>query len=89
MIKIGADELILWLRKNGKAENLSNDGTYGLGFRIKRLIEEFGGHLVEENRVCYWEYDKNGKQIELPKTAAQYQIDEKQLPALYNELSKL
>ena len=30
-IIIGADELILWLRKNGKAENVPNDEITGLG----------------------------------------------------------
>ena len=91
MIKIGADELILWLRKNGKAINVPNDEIHGLGVKIKRTIEELGGHLVEESYECYWANDDNDKnigQFNLPKTAAQYQIDENQLPLLYNELNK-
>ena len=37
-IQIGADELILWLRKNEKAENISNDEIQGLGRKIYNLI---------------------------------------------------
>lgn len=91
MIKIGADELILWLRKNGKAENVPNDEIHGLGVKIKRTIEGLGGHLIEENYECRWsngDNDKNIGQYNLPKSVAQYQIDEKQLPALYNELNR-
>ena len=37
-IKIGADELILWLRKNGKATDIPNDEVQGLGRKIYDLI---------------------------------------------------
>ena len=42
-IKIGADELILWIRKNGIAKSTTNEGAYGLGCRICRIIEGLGG----------------------------------------------
>lgn len=85
-MKIGADELILWLRKNGKATNLPNDEIRGLGAEIRRTIEELGGRIIEENHECYWankDGDKNIGKFNLPKTAAQYEIDVNQLPKLF------
>jgi len=89
-IRIGADELILWLRKNGKEVNTPNDEIHGLGVKIRRTIEQLGGNLVEENYECYWankDGDKNIGQYQLPKTAAQYEIDAVKLPELFNEIS--
>lgn len=42
-IRIGADEIILWLRKNNLALNIPNDGVVGLGRRIHDLIVGLGG----------------------------------------------
>ena len=36
-INIGADELILWLRKNNKATELPNDEIQGLGIKIHKM----------------------------------------------------
>lgn len=91
-IKIGADELILWLRKNGKAVNKPNDGTHGLGFEIKRIIESLGGHIVAANYECYWankDGEKNIGQFQLPQKAAQYEIDVNHLSKLFETIINL
>lgn len=89
-IKIGADELILWLRKNEKAVDTPNDEIHGLGVKIRRTIEQLGGNIVEENHECYWankDGDKNIGQYQLPKTAAQYEISIEKLTELYTQLN--
>ena len=88
-IRIGADEIILWLRKNHRAENTPNDGISGLGRRIYDLIvEQLGGNKLEPSSVeSYWdETDSHVGQFNLPKTSAQYEISVNQLPALYLEI---
>lgn len=90
-IQIGADELILWLRKNGKAQGIPNDEVQGLGFRICRLIESLGGKKVKENSPAYWADMSGDKHIEkynLPKTSAQYLIGVDCLPEIYKELNR-
>ena len=87
-IKIGADELILWLRKNGKAIGKSNEV---LGEDIRKLIEgdKIKGKKLEKE-PCYWaneDDDKNIGQMNLPKCATQYWIDTDKLPELYNKLN--
>ncbi len=84
-IKIGADELILWLRKNGN--KLPNEN---LGRKIHDLIIELGGVMIEENYPSHWANqsgDKNVDRFDLPKTAAQYKIFTNELKELYDELS--
>ncbi len=91
IIKIGADELILWLRKNGKATNIPNDGVQGLGRKIHELIvTELDGEKVESNTQSYWASlidDKNVDKFDLPKTSAQYEIESSRLEALFLELN--
>ena len=90
-IKIGADELILWLRKNEKAANLPNDEIHGLGAEIRRTIEKLGGHLTIKNQACFWaneDGDKNIGKFNLPKTAAQYEIEVDKLPQLFETIMK-
>jgi hypothetical protein len=90
-IKIGADELILWLRKNDKAQNISNDEIQGLGLKIRKLIvHELGGRKVTDNHESYWANlmgDKNVEKFNLPKTSAQYKIDSSKISELYEKLS--
>jgi hypothetical protein len=91
-IRIGADELILWLRKNQIANDVPNDGITGLGRRIRNLItnEEFRGELVEENYSSRWAHqtgDENIGEFNLPKTSAQYRISIDNLGGLYAQLS--
>lgn len=91
-IKIGADELILWLRKNGIAKSTPNDEANGLGFRICRIIEGLGGKKTEDNIPVYWptpEGDANIDKYKLPKTSAQYEIDVNKISGIYKELLKL
>ena len=90
-IKIGADELILWLRKNAKATNIPNDEIQGLGRKIYELIvTKLKGRKVENSRESYWAHlidDKNVGKLDLPKSSAQYEIDSSQLETLYLELN--
>ena len=89
-IKIGADELILWLRKNEKAKNIPNDEIHGLGVRIHKLIvNELEGVKVIDNHPSYWASlidDKNVQKFDLPKTSAQYEIDTEKIGSLYETL---
>ena len=88
-IKIGADELILWLRKNKKAEGLANDV---LGKKIYYLITELEGVKLPEREAVHWSNfvnDKNVGRYDLPKSAAQYEIDSLRLGELFVELNKL
>ena len=90
-IKIGADELILWLRKNEKANSIPNDGSQGLGLKICKLIEELAGEKICENYQSYWANfigDKNIEKYNLPKTSAQYNIDSEKIGLLYEKISK-
>lgn len=90
-IIIGADELILWLRKNHKAKEIPNDEVQGLGRKIYELIvKELGGIKVVENNPSYWANlmeDKNIEKFNLPKTSAQYEIDSSKIGDLYETLS--
>ena len=81
-IKIGADELILWLRKNGKAQDNEN---ITLGRKIADLIKKLGGEFEERNEHALWSlsFPSNG----LTKTSQQYTIDVDKLPDLFKELS--
>lgn len=91
-VKIGADELILWLRKNGIAKDIPNDEINGLGFKIRRIIESLGGKIFEENFPSYWpipEKDDKIDKYELPKTSAQYLIDIDLISDVFKEISKL
>lgn len=87
IIRIGADEIILWLRKNRIANNIPNDGISGLGVRICRLIENLGGRKINETIPSFWDdTDSHVQQYGLPKTSAQYEINTNMLPALYAEI---
>lgn len=48
-IKIGADELILWFRKNGKATQCDNRT---IGRRIANLMEKLGGRFGDSDAPC-------------------------------------
>jgi len=88
-IKLGADELILWLRKNEKAVSVPNDGAHGLGRRIYDLIISLGGDKIANDKPSYWESEDNSKNIgrfALPKTSDQYEIDVKLLSKIYESL---
>ncbi|MGC4041969.1 MAG: hypothetical protein QM710_14590 [Flavobacterium sp.] len=89
-IKIGADELILWLRKNKKAQDIPNDEIHGLGIKIYNLILELGGKKTDENFPSHWANlmeDKNVEKFNLPKTSSQYEIETQKLGQLYERLS--
>jgi hypothetical protein len=83
-IRIGADEIILWLRKNNKATHISNRT---LGKAILLLIERLGGSIDDRNFPSRWgttaEHLGN---MDLPRTSAQYTISTAQMERLYDEL---
>ena len=86
-INIGADELILWLRKNKKAQN---ETTKHLGKKVRELIESLDGRLTTYDDPCHWNTEKILESIdeyELPMTASQYSINSNRIGELYNELS--
>lgn len=91
-IKIGADELILWLRKNNIATEIPNDEINGLGQIIYKIIDKLGGQKIADSQESLWPNsigDKNIGKYNLPKTSAQYSLEIDKLPKLYEELAKL
>ncbi|MDR2720679.1 MAG: hypothetical protein LBB15_00100 [Puniceicoccales bacterium] len=90
-IRIGADELILWLRKNDKAKKIPNDEIKGLGRKIYDLIvTKLGGEKVADSQPSIFACetgDKNIEKFNLPKTSAQYEIEVGKMGDVYDELS--
>ena len=88
-IIVGADEIILWLRKNNFAINIPNQGFGGLGETIFDIIIELGGNKVLDSQESFWDINdgaKNISEILLPKTSAQYEIDVELLSKIYIKL---
>ncbi|MBD5438716.1 MAG: hypothetical protein HDR37_09175 [Treponema sp.] len=83
-IKIGADELILWLRKNGKATQCDNRT---IGRRIANLMEKLGGRFGDSDAPALWVLPNSD--TSLPRTSQQYIIDVDQLPELFRSLSEM
>ncbi|WP_369753291.1 hypothetical protein AB3G34_01815 [Flavobacterium sp. WC2409] len=86
-INIGADEIILWLRKNNKAVGKT---TQDLGAKILVLVESLGGEKLSELQ-CRWECTIGAEgidKLDLPKTATQYSIKTTEIGKLYEQLSK-
>jgi hypothetical protein len=87
IIKIGADELILWMRKNKIAGTKDTDTV---GREILAIITGLGGKKILDNEPAYW--DAGGAAVHargLPKTSAQYEIEAPRLPELYAALEIL
>ncbi|HBF87919.1 MAG TPA: hypothetical protein DDX39_04675 [Bacteroidales bacterium] len=86
-IIIGSDEMILWLRKNGKAMDISNDI---IGKKIReKLKETLGINPIEFDKQSHWANktgDKNINELNLPKTSAQYLIDIQNIQSIYEML---
>jgi hypothetical protein len=85
-IKIGADELILWLRKNNKAIGKNNPD---LGAKILILMNSFDAKKLPEIE-CRWERSIGADgvdKLDLPKTATQYEISSDKIGALYEALN--
>ena len=86
-IIIGSDEMILWLRKNQRAINISNDV---IGKRIRNILKDFGSNPIEYDKQTHWANetgDKNISHTNLPKTSAQYEIDIADIENIYQVLS--
>ena len=91
-INIGADEIILWLRKSNLAINIPNEGFGGLGRIIFDIIIELGGIKIKDNQESFWDIrndSKNISEILLPKTSAQYEIDISILPNLFEKIIEI
>jgi len=87
-ITIGADELILWLRKNKKTVGIEN---LLLGRRIAELVKKLGGEFAQENQPSLWSdelSDEAMTRMGLPKTAQQYMVDISTLPEVYKTLNE-
>lgn len=80
-IKIGADELILWLRKNNKANDVDN---FMLGRKIASLMQKMEVQFDAENEPVIWTFTNNDL---LPKTSQQYMLNIEILPNIYKEIS--
>lgn len=89
-IKIGADELILWLRKNKIHKEVNNKV---LGKAINDIMESLDGTTEPEdyNVKVRWPIHDSKKvnKKNLPKTAAQYTIDINKLKDVYIKLEKI
>jgi len=83
-IWIGADELILWMRKNGRAATVRNDV---LGTRIAELIRPLiaaGRDNERENIPSRWDADDSqANDFNLPKTACQYKVPVNRVNEIY------
>lgn len=80
-INIGADELILWLKKNSKCLNISH---IELGKKIANIMDhKLNAERVESNSSSLWYRDIDV----LTKTYQQYSVSTKDLEALFNELN--
>jgi hypothetical protein len=88
-IKIGADEVILWLRKNENAVAVENPSA---GRRIYGLIcKRCGGKKIRHSLPSCWPIILKNKKIskkKLPQTSAQYMINVDNIPKLFSELNK-
>lgn len=85
-VNIGADELILWLRKNAKAVGKN---TPELGAKILVLMESLGGEKLSE-LPCRWERSVGADgidKLDLPKTATQYSIKSNEIGKIYEALN--
>jgi hypothetical protein len=93
IMKIGADELILWLRKNNMSQNIPNMGFNGLGQLINNIIvNQLNGELIAHDVEAYWAHEDDNLNIgnnNLPQTSAQYEIDVDKVSDLYRKISKL
>lgn len=87
-IVMGNDEFILYIRKQNKKCELTND-------RLGRLIWEWlrdqaHGKELENNIDCLW--GKNADNVgekSLPYKATQFEFDKDKLPYLYDYLNTL
>jgi len=87
--RIGADELILHLRKNNIAENISNDQ---LGKKIKNIIvDQLFGRLINEDVPVIWPINDENliNEFGLPKTAAKYEMTINKLSELFELLYQI
>jgi hypothetical protein len=87
-ITIGADELILWLRKNNKAVGEDN---FMLGRKIIGLIKSLDGQPALDDYPSLWVNDLSDAamaKLGLPKTSEQYNIDTSSLQKLYETLAQ-
>ena len=89
-IKIGNDEFILYMRKNGRGSNITNDQ---LGKMIWNWIKDnANGTKIEErsDEPCRWGVNANNiDEYNLPKTATQFEFDRIFLPELYSYLDSI
>lgn len=90
-IQMGNDAFILYIRKNHKGCNTTNDRLGRLIWEWIEKRDETAKQLNDGKSVpCFW--SDSGAHIgetELPKTATQFEFERNLLPELYNHLDEL
>jgi hypothetical protein len=87
VIRIGADEIILWLRKNNKQQDVANVTIFKNIHEL--IIKRLDGIIIQEDETCIWPLDDDDKINEnhLPKSAPQYLIKAEKTVDLYKEIN--
>jgi|JI10StandDraft_1071094.scaffolds.fasta_scaffold430361_3 hypothetical protein len=88
-IRMGNDELILFIRKNNPGCKLHNEV---LGRKIWEWIKENDNNAiqVEKDAPCLWgDNTPNTAPESLPKTATQFEFEINLLPRMYNFLKEI
>ena len=87
VVRIGSDEIILWLRKNNKKMEVSNPLLFKDVHEL--LVKRLGGIMIQENEECIWPLNDEKKinDLYLPKTAPQYLIKAEKTAEMFIELN--
>lgn len=87
-IRMGDDEFILYVRKNGFGKKLTNPT---LGKKIWEYIQKLDptAKIVERDQPCRWGDTGSCNELNLPKTATQFEFSEHLLPNIYGFLQEL
>ena len=87
VVRIGSDEIILWLRKNNKQQTVSN--LIIIKNIHELIIKKLNGIIIQEDEPCIWPINDEEKinEFYLPKSAPQYLINAEKSVELYKELN--
>jgi len=88
-INMGNDEFILYIRKNFRNCQISNDK---LGKAIWHWLHEndSSAEIIERDQPCQWGNSEDiTSEFTLPKTAAQFRFSIETLPRLYEFLGNI
>ena len=87
VIRIGSDEIILWLRKNNKQQEVSNLTIFKNIHEL--IVKDLAGILIQEDELCIWPTNDDEKinEFHLPKSAPQYLIKAEKSVELFKTLN--